>query len=206
MDEHTQPAKLDVPVTKRDHIAGPPDALVTLVEYGDYQCPHCGHAAPIVREIQRRLGPRLRFVFRHFPLREIHPAAQHAAEAAEAAGEQDRFWDMHDLLLDHQSALDDRSLVSHAGALGLDVPRFRDALRSHRHAARVRADFLGGVRSGVNGTPTFFINGLRHDDAWDLDTLLDALLRVGRFSPGAPAFWSGRHGIEIANPTDAWRG
>lgn len=168
-------ATLTVPVTARDHAEGPAEASVTLLEYGDYECPHCGRAYPIVKEVQRRLGSRLRFVFRNFPLAELHRHAQHAAEAAEGAASQGRFWEMHDALFEHQHALDDRHLIGYAKALGLDESRFQEELGAHAHAPRVRADFLSGVRSGVNGTPTFFINGVRHDDAWDLETLLAAL-------------------------------
>ena len=168
-------ARLSSPVTGRDHAQGPPDAAVTLVEYGDYECPHCGRAYPIVKEIQKRLGSRLRFVFRNFPLKEIHPHAEHAAEAAEAAAVQGKFWEMHDTIFEHQRALDDRHLVEFAVELALDEARLQRELASHMHAARVREDFLSGIRSGVNGTPTFFINGIRHDAAWDADTLEQAL-------------------------------
>jgi protein-disulfide isomerase len=168
-------ARLTLPVAARDHAEGPANSGVTLVEYGDYECPHCGRAYPIVKEVQRRLGDRLRFVFRNFPLSEAHPHAQHAAEAAEGAASQGHFWEMHDALFEHQQALDDRHLVGYAEVLGLDQTRFRQELASHVHAPRVREDFLSGVKGGVNGTPTFFINGLRHDDAWDLETLVEAL-------------------------------
>ncbi len=168
-------ARLALPVTPRDHAEGPAAAGVTLVEYGDYECPHCGRAYPIVKEIQRRLDGRLRFVFRNFPLAEAHPHAAHAAEAAEGAAAQGRFWEMHDTLFEHQQALDDPHLVEYAKSLGLDESRFRHELATHAHASRVREEFLSGVRSGVNGTPTFFINGFRHDDSWDVATLLRAL-------------------------------
>ena len=168
-------ARLTLPVGPRDHAQGPADAPVTLVEYGDYECPHCGRAYPIVKEVQRRMGSTLRFVFRNFPLSESHPHAQHAAEAAEAAAAQDRFWEMHDSLFEHQRALDDRHLVGYATALGLDAAAFEQNLRAHTYKARVREDFVSGVRSGVNGTPTFFINGVRFDDSWDPDTLTEAL-------------------------------
>jgi len=166
---------LRFPVTERDHAQGPPDAPVTLVEYGDYECPHCGRAYPIIKDVQLRLGDRLRFVFRNFPLSEAHPHAEHAAEAAEAAGSQGKYWEMHDTLFEHQHALGDRQLVNYAAALDLDVARFENELTSHVHARHVRADFLGGIRSGVNGTPTFFINDVRHDDDWDVETLTAAL-------------------------------
>jgi protein-disulfide isomerase len=168
--------RLSLPVTDRDHTQGSAHASVTLVEYGDYECPHCGRAYWIVKDVQRRLGAKLRFVFRNFSLAEMHPHAQHAAEAAEAAGGQDRFWEMHDVLFEHQRALDDWHLVQYAQTLGLDLQRFQQDLTFHTYAGRVREDFRSGVRSGVNGTPTFFINGVRHDDSWDVETLTDALL------------------------------
>jgi protein-disulfide isomerase len=168
-------AVLHAPVTERDHAQGPATAAVTLVEYGDYECPHCRRAYPIVKELQRRFGPQLRFVFRNFPLREIHSHAEHAAEAAEAAGSQGLFWEMHDALFEHQDALDDGHLIQYAVELGADGRQVREELTSHTHAARVRGDFLTGVRSGVNGTPTFFINGIRHDYSWDVETMTEAL-------------------------------
>src|SRR5688500_1726866 len=168
-------AVLRVQVTADDHAQGPATAPVTLVEYGDYECPHCGHAYPIVKDVQKQLGTQLRFVFRNFPLREAHPHAQHAAEAAEAAADQGLFWEMHDLLFERQRALDDAHLAQYARSVGLDEARFLAALTGHDFASRVRSDFMGGVRSGVNGTPTFFINGVRHDDSWDLATLVSAV-------------------------------
>jgi protein-disulfide isomerase len=168
-------ARLTLPVGARDHAQGPADAPVTLVEYGDYECPHCGRAYPIVKEVQRRLGKKLRFIFRNFPLSEGHPHAQHAAEAAEGAAAHGRFWEMHDILYEHHQALDDRHLVGYAAALGIDKATFEQELRAHARKARVREDFVSGVRSGVNGTPTFFINNVRFDDSWDPDTLTDAL-------------------------------
>jgi protein-disulfide isomerase len=166
---------LATPVDANDHTQGPDDAPVTLVEYGDYECDHCGRAHPIVQELLRQRPDTVRFAFRNFPLTQIHPHAQAAAEAAEAAAGQDAFWQMHDRLYEHQDALDNESLVAHAGELGLDLERFERELANHEYTERVRADFLSGVRSGVNGTPTFFINGRRHDDAWDLESLLVAI-------------------------------
>jgi protein-disulfide isomerase len=168
-------ARLTVPVSERDHILGPVMAPVTLVEYGDYECAYCGQAHPVVKHLQRLLDRQLCFVFRHFPLTTVHPHAQHAAEAAEAAGAQGKFWAMHDILFAHQQALGDDNLVQYAAAIGLDLSRFISELARHIHAARVREDFLSGARSGVNGTPTFFINGVRHDDAFDLETLSGAI-------------------------------
>ena len=178
MTVNNEVARLSSPVTARDHAQGPPDAAVTLVEYGDYECPHCGRAHPIVKEIQKRLGSRLRFVFRNFPLNEIHPHAEHAAEAAEAAAVQGKFWEMHDAIFEHQRALEDRHLLEYAALAGLDAQQVQRELASHMHAARVKEDFLSGIRSGVNGTPTFFINGIRHDHAWDAETLERALRAV----------------------------
>jgi protein-disulfide isomerase len=171
-------ARLTMPVGPRDHRLGPENAPVTLVEYGDYECPYCGEAHPIVKEIKRRLGDRLCFVFRHFPLTQVHPYAEHAAEAAEAAGAQGKFWQMHDCLFEHQEALDDAHLVLYAVALELDEDRFVREMAEQVYAPRVREDFLIGVRSGVNGTPTFFINGVRHDGSFDLPTLLAAIEAV----------------------------
>jgi protein-disulfide isomerase len=168
-------ATLVPPVGEDDHAEGPANAPVTLVEYGDFECPHCGRAYPIVRAVQRRLGKRLRFVFRHFPLTEMHPHAQHAAEAAEAAAAQGKFWEMHGRLFERQFALEDENLVEYALDLGLDASRVGRELAAHIYKPQVRDDFMSGVRSGVNGTPTFFIDGVRYDGAWDEDTLTAAL-------------------------------
>jgi len=171
----TATAKLKPPVGASDHVQGPAKAPVTLVEYGDYECPYCGEAYPVVKALQKRLGEQMRFVFRNFPLAEAHPHAEHAAEAAEAAGAQGKFFEMHDLLYENQDALDDEDLVRYAKALDLDVPRFIKEMKAGTHVERVRADFSSGVRSGVNGTPTFFINGVRHDGPFDLRSLLAAI-------------------------------
>jgi protein-disulfide isomerase len=172
-------AALTQPVSEdRDHVQGPAEAAVTLVEYGDYECPYCGAAYPIIKEVQERMGERLRFVFRNFPITTSHPHAEQAAEAAEAAAAQGRFWQMHDLLYENQQRLGDEDLRAYAGQLGLEVEPFDQELAEHVHAPRVREDFMSGVRSGVNGTPTFYINGLRYDDSYELDTLLAALERA----------------------------
>jgi protein-disulfide isomerase len=172
-------AALTMPVTEeRDHIQGPTDAAVTLVEYGDYECPYCGAAYPIIKEVQSRMGERLRFVFRNFPIATSHPHAEQAAEAAEAAATQGSFWQMHDLLYENQGRLRDPDLRDYAERLALDVERFDKELAEHVHAARVREDFMSGVRSGVNGTPTFYINGARHDDSYDVETMVAALERA----------------------------
>lgn len=167
---------LTLPISDRDHVQGPGTAPVTLVEYADYQCPYCRQAFSIIHEVQKHTGDRMRLVFRNFPLTGVHPDAQGAAEAAEAAGAQGKFWPMHDYLFEHQSRLDSDSLLGYAADIGLDVSRFKRDLEAHAFAARVREDFLSGVRSGVNGTPTFFINGLRHDGSWDQETLTAAVL------------------------------
>jgi protein-disulfide isomerase len=169
-------SSLILPVSEgRDHIQGVAAAPVTLVEYGDYECPYCGEAYPIVKQIQERMGEQLRFVFRNFPISTAHPHAEHAAEGAEAAATQERFWEMHDQLYENQHHLQVDDLRSYARALELDVDLFDKELAEHVHADRVHEDFLSGVRSGVNGTPTFFINGMRHDDSYDFETLLTAL-------------------------------
>jgi protein-disulfide isomerase len=175
----TWEATLTLPVTEdRDHVQGAPGAAVTLLEYGDYECPYCGAAYPIVKELQAAMGDALRFVFRNFPITTSHPHAELAAEAAEAADAQGRFWPMHDLLYENQERLDREDLLAYAQRLGLDIERFERELAEHVHAARVHEDFMSGVRSGVNGTPTFYVNGVRHDDSYDLDTMLDALRRT----------------------------
>ena len=159
----------------RDHIRGPRKAPLTLVEYGDFECPHCGQAHPVVEAVRRRLGDQMRFVYRHFPLVNMHPHAEPAAEAAEAAGAQHRFWEMHDLLFEHQEMLEDQDLLAYAQAIPLDIVRFVADLEGGIYAPRVREDFLSGVRSGVNGTPTFFMNGVRYDGPRDVESMVAAL-------------------------------
>jgi protein-disulfide isomerase len=171
-------ATLKVPVGPADHSQGPADAPVTLVEYGDYECPHCGRAYPIVKALQKKLGKQLRFVFRNFPLREIHPNAEVAAEAAEFAATQGKFWGMHDLIFENQNSLSEQMLEELARRVTLDRQALRDALRSGTFAERVQGDFSSGVRSGVNGTPTFFINSQRHDGDFELETLLQAIQKM----------------------------
>jgi protein-disulfide isomerase len=169
-------AKLTLPVsTRRDHIQGPDAAPATLVEYGDYECPYCGQAYVIIKQVQKLLGKDLRFVFRNFPLTQVHPHAQHSAEAAESAAAQNKFWEMHDYLYEHQQALDDEHLVQYATLLGLNLSKFVSDMSNHVHAARIREDFLSGIRSSVNGTPTFYINGIRYNNSWDLETLSESL-------------------------------
>jgi protein-disulfide isomerase len=177
-------AKLRTAVTSRDHIQGSEDAELTLVEYGDYECPSCGSAHPIVKRIQEQLGKRLRLVFRNFPLSEIHPHAESAAETAEFAATQGRFWEMHDLLFENQEQLSDALYSALAEQLGLSQTALLQVLEEGKYKDRVRADFSSGVRSGVNGTPTFFINGMRHDGTFDYETLVLALReKVVRATP-----------------------
>ena len=178
MQASTTQARLAVPVGSTDHIDGRTDAAVTLVEYGDYQCPVCGEAHPIVKRVRGALADRLRFVYRHFPLSQMHPDAFRAAEAAEAAGAQGIFWEMHDMLFENQRALTDQDLLGYAAALDLDAQRFTTDITSGTFAEKIRENFLGGVKSGVNGTPTFFINGVRHDGPWDGNSLFDAIERA----------------------------
>jgi protein-disulfide isomerase len=168
-------SRLTPPVSEADHRSGPDDVPVTLVEYGDLECPACGAAYPIVEGVRRKMGARLRFVFRHFPLTQMHPHAMRAAEAAEAAGAQGKFWQMHGKLFEHQDALEDADLVRYAKALHLDDKRFASEIASAAHVERIRKDIGSGIRSGVNGTPTFFINGVRYDGSWEASDLLAAL-------------------------------
>jgi protein-disulfide isomerase len=172
-DEHSP--QLVLPVGSRDHSLGSPDAPVTLLEYGDYECPYCGAAYPIVKQVQNEMRGKLRFIFRNFPLGNMHPHATLAAEAAEAAGAQGEFWEMHDMLYEHQDALGKNDLLGYARRLGVDGPKFAADLSGHVFADRVREDFYSGVRSGVNGTPTFYINGVRHNGSYDADVLLRAV-------------------------------
>lgn len=172
-------ATLVLPVSQnRDHIRGLANAPVSLVEYGDYECPFCGAAHRIVQAIILRMGQNLQYVFRHFPLTTIHPHAEMAAEAAEAAGAKGKFWAMHDMLYEHQQALEPEDLLLYAQVIGLDPKRFEGDLVNHAGALKIRDDFISGVRSGVNGTPTFFINGVRHDGSWEFEPLFLALQRA----------------------------
>ncbi len=168
-------ATLKVPITAEDHAQGPERADVTLVEYGDYECPHCGRAYPIVQQVQKQFGKRLRLVFRNFPLSEMHPHAEAAAEVAEFADAQGQFWEMHDRLFENQGRLGEALFFDLGEELKLSTTAMRQALEEATFEARVRADFKGGVRSGVNGTPTFFINGHRHDSSFDFETLVSAI-------------------------------
>ena len=164
-------ATLTPPVSERDHAQGPAEAPVTLIEFGDYQCPYCGAVYPVVKRLQKTLGNRLRFVFRNFPLVQSHPYAMVAAEAAEAAGLQGKFWEMHDLIYEHQEQLEPGILPAWAEEIGLDLDEFGVAIRQGDTAKRIKEDRASGIRSGVNGTPSFFINGTRYDGARDYDSL-----------------------------------
>jgi Na+/H+ antiporter NhaA len=171
---------LAVPVDERnDHTRGAADAPVTLVEYGDFECPYCNQAEPVVRALLGEFGADLRYVWRNLPLSDVHPNAQLAAEAAEAAAAQGKFWEMHDLLFERQDALGAKYLIGYARELGLDTDRFREDLRGHAYAPRVAEDVDSADLSGVSGTPTFFINGQRHHGAYDIETL-SAAVRLAR--------------------------
>lgn len=168
---HLQPA-----VSGQDHYQGAGSAALQLVEYGDYQCPACGQAYLAIKAAQQALGANLAFVFRNFPLLDVHPNAQKAALAAEAAAAQGKFWEMHDALYEHQSQLDAAHLLAYAQQLGLDITQFKIDLRNSTLAARIEADFESGIRSGVNGTPSFFVNGQQYDGSWEGQALTQYLL------------------------------
>ena len=169
------PGRLDPPLSEDDHVEGPVDAPVELVMYGDFQCPYCAAAQSMVRRVRERLNGRLRFAFRHFPLPELHPQAQLAAEASEAAASQGAFWPMHDQLYAARGRLAEGELVQHARDLGLDAERFAGELSVHVHAERVATHHRSGERSGVAGTPAFFVNGSLHVGAFDAGSLIAAL-------------------------------
>jgi protein-disulfide isomerase len=172
---------LTLPVGERDHAQGTADAAATLVEYGDYECPFCAQAYPILKNVLKHFGTRLRFVYRNFPLSEIHPRATPAALAAETAALHGKFWEMHDLLFDHQDRMSDADLAQYAARLGIGAEAFAKDVLSEEIGRRVQEDFMSGVRSGVNGTPTFFLNGARYDGSWyyaELVAAIDAAIRV----------------------------
>lgn len=168
-------SRLLLPIRPFDHVHGPEDAPNTLVEYGDYECPDCGRLFVILRDLQSEVAPRLRIVFRQYPLSGVHRHAQQSAEAAEAAGAQGKFWEMHALLFERQQALRTSDLIRYAEELSLDIERFRRELKNETHRERVRTDFLAGVQNGVNGTPGLFLNGVRHDGEWDKESLRSRL-------------------------------
>lgn len=167
--------RLVLPVSERDHLRGTFGAPAILVEYGDYECPYCAAAHEVVQALQQELGGRLCFAYRNFPLTNKHPRAEPAAEAAEAAGAQGKFWEMHDLLFENQEALEIQDLVEYAAEIELDVRRFVSEIKTHAHVARLREDLSSGVSSGVNGTPTFFINNVRYDGSTDFESMLASL-------------------------------
>ncbi len=168
-------SKLKPSVSNKDHVQGNANAAIELVEFGDYECPHCGRAYPIIKRIQQKMGDKLKFVFRNFPLAEIHPHATHAAIAAEAAAMQNKFWEMHDAIYENQGRMQDADLINHAQKAGLDVKQFEEDFDKESIQQKVEDDFESGVRSGVNGTPSFFINGEKYEDSWDERTMLNYL-------------------------------
>jgi protein-disulfide isomerase len=172
--------RLTVPVAQKDHVQGTAAAPVTLVEYGDYECPYSGQAYAVVKQLQADLGGTLRFVFRNFPLSEIHPHALEAAEAAEAAGKQDKFWEMYDLLFQNQNTLENHSLVGFAYTLGLNAERFVEDAAAEQSSRKIHEDFWSGIRSGVNGTPTFFVNGKLHNGSYAYSELRAAIEQISR--------------------------
>ena len=176
---------LSIPISAEDHLQGDPAAECALVEYGDYQCPYCGQAYPIVKKLQKHFGKRLSFVFRNFPLTQMHPWAESAAEVAEFAGANGKFWQMHDLLFENQARFGNALFVELCEGLDLLPSELQTAVEGGAYRARVRADFTGGVRSGVNGTPTFFINGQRHNGSFDFDSLSDAIEQILNQRPHA---------------------
>jgi protein-disulfide isomerase len=178
------PARLTLPVGARDHLRGSASAPLTLLEYGDFECPQCERAFGILGEVQRRFGDRLRFVFRNFPLTSSHPHAQHAAEAAEWAAAHGAFWQMHDALYADPRALADGQILDRARTLGLPARSLEAAWANHTYIPRVKEDFQSGLASGVTGTPAFFINGVRHQGLWDADSLTIALDSAARRPPG----------------------
>lgn len=173
-------SKLSIPVNADDHMQGDPAAECSLVEYGDYECPHCGAAYPIVKRLQKHFGKRLSFVFRNFPLAQMHPWAEPAAEVAEFAGALGKFWEMHDRLFENQESLGSALFLELADQLDLSPSQLQSAITERTYRPRVRADFAGGARSGVNGTPTFFFNGRRHNGPFDFDSLSVAIEQVPR--------------------------
>jgi protein-disulfide isomerase len=176
--------RLIIPVDHHDHTHGSDDAPVTLVEYGDYECPYCGQAYPILKAVQRAMGDSLRFVFRNFPISELHPHALRAAEFAETAASLGRFWQAHDLLYEHQTALRDSNLLAYGERIGVAASALAQGFDG-RFDQKIRDDFMGGVRSGVNGTPALFINGLRYDGDRDVGSLVEALTQALHEASGA---------------------
>ena len=175
MNTDVNPVELSAPVTERDHVRGSLDAPVVLVEYGDYECPYCGRAYWVINELLGQLGDQLAFVFRNFPVTEIHPRAEAVAEALEAAGGQGRFWEMHDWFYEHQHQLEGLDLEDHATAIGLDLDLWKQEVRERAYRDRVNEDLETGRQSGVSGTPTFFMNGVRHTGDYEVGSMLAAI-------------------------------
>jgi protein-disulfide isomerase len=178
MQNKKESGKLTVPVYSSDHIQGAADAPITLLEYGDFECPHSQAAVLIVQDLQQAFGDRIRFVFRHFPLKK-HPHAELASEGAEAAAAQGKFWEMYQQLFDNQYALEEDNLIGYARVLGLDTGRFKQALAQHTHLKRVREDVRSGMESGASGTPEFFVNGVIHSGDYDFDSLRERIEETG---------------------------
>ncbi len=170
-----KPALDLLPLRESEHLRGSPRAAVTLVEYGDYECPGCAEAYWIIGRLEERLGDKMRFVFRHYAFARLHPHAELAAQAAEAAGAQGKYWEMHDLLFENWQSLERKDLLAYARRLDLDLARFARELKSEKYLPRVREDFRTGVQNGVYGTPGLFLNGVRHDGSYDFETLLEAM-------------------------------
>ena len=185
MPAGAKPISLIPPVGADDHARGGDQARVTLVEYGDFECPQCANAHPIIEELQRNFGNDLRFIFRHFPITSAHPNAQRAAEATEWAASQGQFWPLHDRLYQHKAKLSEGLILEIVEDLGLSAAALRDAWKSHTFFQRVKDDFLSGLRSEVAGTPTFFIQSLRHDGAGDRETLALAIAAAASAAPAA---------------------
>jgi protein-disulfide isomerase len=178
MPDNESDLTLDLlPIREDDHIRGGDNPEMTLVEFGDYECPGCRDAYGVINQIEAELGDRIRFVFRHFPYAGIHAHAELAAQAAESAGEQGRFWEMHEALFADQDALEFDDLVARAETLNLDIDRFKEDLKTERFLDRVRTDFRTGVQNGVFSTPGIFLNGIRHNENWDYATLREAIER-----------------------------
>jgi protein-disulfide isomerase len=173
-------AKLTPPVNNYDHVRGPVEAPISLVEFGDYQCPHCGAAHPVVKQIQKNFWKKIKFVFRHFPLYNVHPYAMAAAIAAEAAGRQKKFWEMHDMIFENQELLSQQALLQFAMELGLDIALYRMDIADKVMTEKVEVDFDSGLRSGVNGTPSFFINGYKFNGGHNYTSLFEAIAHNSR--------------------------
>jgi len=171
-------SKLSVSVTKQDHLQGALNAACSLVEYGDYECPSCGEVQPVIKKLQAHFGDQMSFVFRNFPLQEVHPWAEAAAEVAELAGSQGKFWEMHDLLFANQEDLSESTIQALVRQLGLSEAKMLQASSNGTLKSRVESDFAGGIRSGVNGTPTFFLNGDRYDGSTDFESMVSLMEQV----------------------------